>query len=265
MMSMRIWYQSAAPLASLPNYLAALQHRAAKVCSEGVDVFFNGVTEERYEGRLPAEVLKYAYAKLVLPAETIDFARSAEQEGFDAFVIGSFSEPFLPEIRSMVDIPVISLPEASLLLACSMAEQFALVTLAPSNARRLTAVVRRHGLERRVLGVYALPNPVDEGALERALREPNAVIADFKAVASAAIEAGADVVVPAEGILNLIMHENGIESIDEATIQDSVGAALLYAELLVNLKRRTGQGVGRHWAYAMPSPELKAQLDRHRG
>jgi len=262
--SMRIWYQSAAQLSSLTTYQASLQKLAAKVCSADVEVFFNGVTEERYEGRLPAEVLKYTYAKLVLPSETIDFARRAEREGYDAFIVGSFSEPFLPEIRSMVEIPVVSLPEASMLVACSMAEQFALVTLAPANARRLKAVVRRHGLDSRVMGVYALPHDVDEGILDAALKQPDAVIEDFKTVARTAIESGADVVVPAEGILNLIVHENGLGTMDGATIQDPIAAAFLYAEMLVNLKRRTGQGVGRRWTYAMPSPELKAQLDRHR-
>lgn len=264
MMGMRIWYQSMTQLGVLSNYTAALKERAAGVCSEDVEVFFNGVTEQRYQGRMPADILKYSYAKLVLQSEAIEFCRQAEREAFDAVVLGSFSEPFLQEARSVVDIPIVSMPESSLLVACSLAEQFALVTLAPANVRRLRSLVRRHGLESRVSGIYALSHHVDEADLNAALQNPNAVIADFMAVGRKAVDAGADLVLPAEGILNLLLHSNGATSIAGATVHDCVGVALLYAEMAVNLKRRAGVGVGRRWSYAMPPPELMTQLDTHR-
>lgn len=263
-MGIRIWYQSMTQLGALSNYAAALAQRAARVCSEHVEVVFNGVSEHRYQGRMPADILKYPYAKLVLQSEAIDFCRRAERENFDAIVLGSFSEPFLQEIRSVVDIPVVSMPESSLLVACSLAEQFALITLAPSNVRRLKSLVRRHGLESRISGIYAVTRHLDEADLNAALKQPDAVIADFTAVGRNAVDAGADLVIPAEGILNLLLHANGVDTIAGATVQDCVGVAFLYAELLVNLKRRAGLGVGRRWTYAMPPPELMAQLDAHR-
>ena len=50
----------------------------------------------------------------------IENAIKAEREGYDAFVLGSFSEPFLREIRSAVDIPVASVVESSVLVGCSL-------------------------------------------------------------------------------------------------------------------------------------------------
>ena len=93
---------------------------------------------------------------------SIAFGLQAEREGFDAYIIGSFSEPFLAETRSVLDIPVVSLAEASLLTACSLAEQFALITLSPAYARRVRSVVKRHGLEGRLSGIYTLSTAYDE-------------------------------------------------------------------------------------------------------
>jgi Asp/Glu/hydantoin racemase len=263
-MSIRIWYQSLTQLRALTGYAGALSRHVERICPEGVEVAFGGVTEQRYRGRMPAEILKYSYAKLVLQTEIIDFCRRAQSDGFDAVIIGSFSEPFLPEIRSLLDIPVVSMPEAALLVACSMGERLGLVTLAPSNARRVEALVRRHGLGSRVSGCYALAHHVDEADLDRAIGDPSAVLEDFRNAARYAVEAGADVVVPAEGILNLIVHQNGVTSIDGATVQDCVGVALLYARLAVDLKRRAGLGVARRGPYAMPPADLVAQLDEER-
>ena len=262
-MGIRIWYQSMTQLKTLTHYAAALEQHARRVCSEGVEVVFNGVSEERYHGRMPAEILRYSYAKLILQTEAIDFCRQAEREGFDAVILGSFSEPFLQETRSLLNIPVVSMPESALLVACSLAERLALITLAPANVRRLQALVRRHGLDSRISGYYALHKPLEEDDLNNALPQPADVIADFTAVAEQAAAAGADLVVPAEGILNLILHGNGVGSISGATVQDCIGVAFLYAELLVNLKRRVGVGLGRRGGYAMPPPDLLAHLDGH--
>jgi Asp/Glu/hydantoin racemase len=263
-MTMRLWYQSMTPLDHLAHYRAALQEHAARICSPGVEVSVNGVSPRLYKDRTPADVLKYPYAKLVAQQEVIDICRKAEAGGFDAVILGSFSEPFLAEIRSVLDIPVVSMAESALLVACSLAEQFALITLAPPNVKRVKALVRRHGFEGRVAAVLPLSNAVNEGQLDAALTTPKAVADDFSSVAARAVEAGVDVVVPAEGVLNLVVHRSGITTIGGATILDSVATSLLYAELLVNLRRRVGNGVGRRWAYAKPPPDLLADLAKLR-
>jgi len=68
-------------------------------------------------------------------------------------------------------------------------------------------------------------------------------------------------VIPAEGVLNEVLFWEGVQSIGDATVMDCVGASLLYAELLVDLKRRVGIGVGRRWLYATPPPDLLKTLD----
>lgn len=259
----KFWYQSAAPIRGLPHYRAALAQHALEACPETV-VTFNGVREERYHGRLPAELHRYPYAKFVLQMDSIEFAIQAEAEGFDAYIIGSFSEPFLTETRSVLDVPVVSLAEASLLAACSLSEQFALVTLAPGYARRLRGVVKRHGLEVRLIDVRALSTAQDEGSVDAAFASPEKLIDDFTAVARKLVADGADVVIPAEGLLSELLHANRIKSIDGATVLDCVGTALLQAEMMVKLKHSLGVGVGRRWAYARPPDDLMRELRQGR-
>jgi Asp/Glu/hydantoin racemase len=259
-MTRRFWYQSAAPIRGLPHYRAALAKHARLALPDGPEVAFHGVREERYHGRLPAELHRYPYAKFVLQMDFIEFALQAEREGCEAFIVGSFSEPFLAETRSVVDIPVASLAEASLLAACSLAENFALISLNPGYARRLRGVVRRHGLESRLVDARATSTPHDEATVDAAFASPGELIDDFSAVAASLVEAGADVIIPAEGLLSELLHENGIKSVHGATVLDCVGVALLHADMMVKLKRTLGVGVGRRWAYARPPADMLREL-----
>lgn len=256
----RFWYQSAAPIGNLPNYRAALARHAADACAAGVEVRFNGVREERYAGRLPAEIHRYPYARLVLQEDSIGFGLQAEGEGFDAFIIGSFSEPFLVETRSLLRIPVVSLAETALFTACSLGDQFGLVTLAPGYARRLRGVVRRHGLEARCRDVVPLRRSHDESSIDAAFSDPGMVIDDFAAAAEVLVAGGADVVVPAEGLLNELLRGAGIREVAGAPVLDCVGASLLQAEMMVNLRTRLGIGVSRRWTYARPPDDLLRDL-----
>ncbi len=261
---MKIWYQSLAPIRSLPHYTTALEAHALRACTAGTSVHFNGVNEARYGGRMPAEVHRFPYAKLVLQMDSIEFAIGAERAGFDAFVIGSFSEPFLQETRSVLEIPVVSLAEASMLTACSLGEQFALVSLSPSYARRLRAVVRRHGLEARLSGAYALQKHRDEATVDSEFASPGALIEDFTAVARRAIDDGADVVIPAEGLLSELLFANGIRTVASAAILDCVGACLLNAEMMVNARSRLQQALSRRWSYQRPDRDLIDELRGHK-
>lgn len=256
---MRIWYQSMAPIAHLPAYTEALGRHAKLACSPGVEVFFHGAREEPYRGTTPADLLRYPYAKHVLGEEAIGHALRAEREGFDAFILGSFSEPFLSEIRSLLGIPVISMPEAAMLLACSLAETFGMVTLGPPNIIRMRKTVARHGMHARVTGVHAFARQWDEAQLNSAFDDPAALIESFSEVARRCTAEGADLVMPAEGVLNEVLFQHGLREIDGATVMDCVGAALLHAEMLANAHKKLGLGAGRLWA-KRPAAEVLARL-----
>jgi Asp/Glu/hydantoin racemase len=181
----------------------------------------------------------------------------------DAFVIGSFSEPFLRQSRSAVDIPVLSLPESSFLTACSLAERFALITLSPKYARRVSEVVVRHHMEPRVAGVYPIGDDLKEREIDHALSEPGPVLRMIEEAATQAVAAGADVLILAEGILNEVAYFNGLRELQGASVMDAVGVTLMHAEMQVRMKRKLGLGVGRAWSYPKAPAELMSAMRRN--
>lgn len=126
---------------------------------------------------------------------------------------------------------------------------------------RVRRLVRLRGLGGQVSGIHGFPVQTDEAALNAAFDAPAPLIQTFTAVAEQAVAAGADVVVPAEGVLNEVLHANGVKAIGGATVLDCVGASLLYAEMMVALRCRLGTGVGRRWSYVKPPADLLAELE----
>jgi allantoin racemase len=174
----------------------------------------------------------------------------------------TFGDPFLTECRSLLQIPVSSMVESSLLVGCSMARQMALITLGPNTVQRVSELARGHGLSSRISGVVPLDPPVTEASLVDLLDSGMAeqFVSDFVAVAQQAVEGGADLIVPAEGALNEVLFRSGCERIRGVAVMDTLAVLIGYTELLVNLRSRSGLTVGRRWAYARPSADVIRDL-----
>lgn len=114
---MKIWHQSSVDLDNYPVYKASLAQHYAKVAAAGTQIVLHGVPESMWHGMSPSEVMRvpYAYHK-AMSRQLLHNVYKAEQEGYDAFVIGTYTEPLLRECRSLVDIPVISMPESTVLI-----------------------------------------------------------------------------------------------------------------------------------------------------
>src|SRR5437867_1373711 len=103
---MRIWHQSSTEIDGLGVYKRALEAHAAKILGGEGRIEVHGIPAGRYRGRAPSDALGNPFVHHLVLEPVLSNAVRAEQDGFDAFVIGSFSEPFLREVRSAVDIPV---------------------------------------------------------------------------------------------------------------------------------------------------------------
>jgi len=264
-MTMRIWHQSAAPFGAMGAYQDALMKHVNAIVSPGTAVTFHGLDPALYAGRPPAEVLKYAYARHVILGQIIENCRQAEREGYDAVAIAAYNDPFVREARSVVDIPVVSMAECSMLVACSTAKRFALVTLTPENVWRLREIVERHGLEKRVSGIYAIEPRTTERELSLGFANPQPVIDVFSPAVERAAAAGAELVIASEGVLNEVLYAHSFNRVGATPVLDCVGATFLYAELMVKLRRATGLTVGRAWDHAKPDGAMLADLTRALG
>ena len=257
---MRFWHQSMTELDGLGAYRDFLIKHAHTVLGDEAAIQVEGIRSGSYHGRTPTAALENAFAYHRVCDQIIDNAIHAQRDGFDAFVIGSFSEPFLTEIRSAVSIPVVSVLESSLLVACSLGRKVAPIANAPSITHMVQSAIETHGLTQRMLPAVSLDPAMNEPEMSRALSQPDTLLKAFNLAAQRAISQGADVIVPAEGVLSTVITANQIKVIGGAPVIDVFAVTWLYAVMMVRLHRDCQIGVSRVGAYAQADPALVALL-----
>jgi allantoin racemase len=259
---LRFWHQSMTELAGLGAYRDFLVQHARTVLGNAAVLQVEGIRSGSYHGRTPTAALENAFVYHRVCDQIIDNAIHAQRDGFDAFVIGSFSEPFLTEIRSAVDIPVVSVLESSLLVACSLGRKVAPIANAPSITRMVQAAIETHGLTQRMLPAVSLDPPMHEPEMAGAFAKPEALLKAFDQAVRRAIGQGADVIIPAEGVLSTVVTASGLKAIGGAPVIDVFAVTWQYAVMMVRLRQDCKIGVSRVGAYAQADPALVALLAR---
>ncbi|MBN8897647.1 MAG: hypothetical protein J0H35_05600, partial [Rhodospirillales bacterium] len=96
---------------------------------------------------------------------------------------------------------------------------------------------------------------------------PSAVITRFQEVARRIIaETGADVIIPGEVPLNLLLAINGVNRVDDVPVLAGLASTMKMAELMVDLHRVTGIRHSRHgWANSVPSDGRVEEVMRFYG
>ncbi|TWB87763.1 Asp/Glu/hydantoin racemase [Bradyrhizobium macuxiense] len=264
---MRIWHQSVTELEALPHYAESLARRFAAVAGPGVEIVLHGVPIGTYGTSSPAQALEYPRERTRVANVVLGQVERAEREGFDAVMIASFAEPALREARAVLDIPVTSMMESCLLAGCSVAPLIGIITISPAGARMLRECVDRHQLHTRIVGIVSLDPAFDEFDLQRAFGEPEKVRAAFESAARKVINAGADVIIPGEGVLNELVAHLDIRDLDRVGVIDATALTLMHTEMLVRAYQRSVLRTGRRWAYPKVPADLRDALDtpRRRG
>lgn len=249
-MTLRIWHQSVNELDRIEAYKRGIEAHAARFLGTEASVVVHGMPTGTYGELSPSDALGNAYLYHRVLSPIVEQAVEAERQGYDAFVMGSFSEPYLREMRTAVDIPVVSLTEAALLTGCALGGNIGMISNAPNVAYMTRNSVAKHHLEARVSAVTSLLPGMDEYELIAARDNPQAMIDAFTTRARELIADGAEVIVPAEGVMAEILAAQGLTRIDGAMVLDVFAAAWTQAIGLVRLRRGLGLGVSRAWAYS---------------
>ena len=253
----RIWYQGFTDPEIHGAYVGRLQAHLDRVAGPSVSVEFHGISP-------PARHL-HAVEELRCSLSAMANAVEAEARGFDGFALGHFQEAGIHEIKSLIDIPAISLGEASMHFACLLARRFGLITIDPIFIPWHQDQVIRAGLSERVVGVRAMrTSPADYMRAftdEAAYRD---VLRQFREQAEPLLAQGADMLIPAGGLpMLLLSREAGLE-IDGAPVLNGINALVAMTEAAVRLRRIDGIGVSRRSNYARPSgpaeEEFRAML-----
>jgi allantoin racemase len=245
----RIWYQSYVDEPNGKVYWERLRRHLATIVDPGTTVDVKGIT--------PHDNYAHAIVEFRCAREVICNAVSAEREGYDAFVMGHFQDAGLYEARSVVDIPVVALGEASMLYACQLGQRTGIVTINPRYISWFHHQIGKYGLEKRVTGVHAMT--FEPGQILKAY-ESEALAAEvvrlFAEQARPLVAAGCDVLIPGGGIPMLLFAAVDGHAVDGAPVINGIPIVVKMAELAVKLKRLNGLSVSRVSDFIKPPPEI---------
>ena len=257
---MKLWYQSLARQTESTPYGEILRKVINSAADPGTTVHMRGVSEAAGIG------VHYRFLEYHDSREVIYNAIKAEQEGYDAFLIGNISDACIREAREMVNIPVLGLSETSLHMACIMGANFALVTISEKWTPRLLENVQRYGLERRLVGVEALnTSPLD---LKKAMidgKHREYIVGEFIAAAKRLQAKGAEVIIPAGGDIIVFLADSGIYEIERSPIVNGIVELIKMGEMAVKLRALTGRFTSKRGGYSTPTGDFLERVRKFYG
>ena len=256
MNSIRIAYQSYVDYENGKSYWDNLGQHLEAISDAGTTVDIKGIT--------PYDSYAHALVEYRCAREMICNCIEAERAGYDAFVVGHFQDAGLYEARSVVDIPVIALGEASMLYSCQLGQRSGVVTINPRFTPWFHHQIGKYGLRERVAGVHAIK--FEPGQIMAAFDSEelfDEVLQQFAEQARPLVADGVDVLLPGGGIPMLLFAREHQHNVDGAPVINGIPIVVKMAEMAVKLKRLTGLGVSRTSDYVKPPLEIIEEFITH--
>lgn len=247
---MKIWYQSLTRPSAWEGYNSALRDvlNAAKDVDTEIEV--HGILKRGGIGD------QYRYLEFIEAQEVLENVEQASQQGFDAFLIGNICDPGIREAREITNIPVLGLGETSFHLASFLGANFSLVTGTEKHLPKITENVRKYGLHDNLHSVHAMQVTrlvdLDEGFTSTPAKQ--ALVEQFLVESELAVAKGAEVIIPAVGVLMVLLAQQNIHSTkSNVPILSGVNALVKMGEMAVRLRRlMQGSWTSRRNMYARP-------------
>lgn len=247
---MKILFQSLIETGRIPAYFTGMQKRAAVLARPGVTVDFIGMPEGIYGASAPSDVVRYPYMAAMTEQIILDNGLRAQSEGYDVFAIGSVQDPALEQARALLDIPVVGYGESAMHLACCLSSKFAVLVFQDGFDQMMDLRIQRLGLTSRSLPTMVIDANFDQ--VGRGLQDHETLVEPFTRAARAAIERGAEAIIPGQLYLSEAIVRSGIKRIDDVPVMDGLTANLKMAEVMHDLKV-AGVGVTRRgYLHAQP-------------
>ena len=252
----RIWWQSSRKLDNpgLETYNRYLLEHLESVKSEDTEIHIHGVEVDSFFAPYRAADLWTAGC----PGGILHHLMQAYHSGYDGAAIGCFGDPGLFEAREMTDFPVVGILETSMHLASILGGKFSGIAVGTKELPIIEERAHLYGMDKRFLPFIV--NHYELSDLCSAFDRPGPVLEIFSKSAQILVDAGAEVIIPACGFLNLLLARCGIREFHGALILDGIAVALKFTEMLIDLSRSIGLKVSRRLLFAAPSPEEKEAM-----
>jgi allantoin racemase len=250
--TMRIWHQSFTVLDDVPHYRDALGRHLSAQAQPGTVVDLHGMRAGTYPSDYPGTHIGYAYLAGLHKEQFVQAALRAQDEGYDAFFIATLPDTAYEEVRTVVDIPVISYGHTSVLMAALLGECVGIVNFIAALEPQLRRNMRNYHLDGVVGPILQVETEFTD--VMAAYAEPGPLVAAFERASRRAIEGGATVIVPGEGPLNVFLADQGISRVDDVPVLDSLGTCVRVAELRAAQYRSQGLVASRVGFYGAQPP-----------
>jgi allantoin racemase len=202
--------------------------------------------EVRHLASGPHHLEYKSYEPLVL-VETLKQLRKAEQEGFDACVIGCFDDPGLQEARELVNIPIIGPGETCFHLASMLGARYSIITGRRERiVKRVEDHMRMYGVDSRFCSFRFFDMQVPD------MRKNSSTL--FNRILSESRKAikndGAEVIVVGctctSGFMKELIAKLKVPVLDISVV------SFKYAEMLADLHRKVGLSHSKVYGYKTP-------------
>jgi allantoin racemase len=165
--------------------------------------------------------------------------------GCDGVVVGCYGDPGLFAAREISPVPVVGIAEASMLMACTVAHRFSIVTVLPRVIPFIQDMARVYGVESRCASVRGTPLTVLDCE-----RDPTAAQREIVVAARAAIaEDGAEAI--CLGCAGMGPLDRAVQAEVGVPVFDGVACAVKLVEGLVDY----GIATSRVAAFKQPEPK----------
>lgn len=258
-MRLRIWHQSFTDLDAFPLYRETLREHGRRVMEGEAEVVVHGLRPGTYPaGIAPMDVNSIGGLRMLNEQQVCEAALAAEAAGYDALALGCFFDPALHQARSLVNIPVVSLTESCMLTACSLGRRFAVISLTDFQKMLTEDLAASYGLAGRMAGVVAMSPAVRLFDLEGSGAVVESIKERFVASCRAALQLGAEVIIPGDGVLNEFLVRHRMLSVNGAVVLDSLGVLFHHAAFFARARASGSLDVSRRLLYAKPTQPMLA-------
>jgi Asp/Glu/hydantoin racemase len=173
----------------------------------------------------------------------LDYAYTAQQQGFDVFVVGSVQDPAIDEARGLLRIPVVGYGESAMHVACMLGRKFVVLVFQHRMDQIMDMRIERLGLAGRALPTALVPASFAD-VTHALAEEPDDLVERFREAAMSAIAQGAEAVIPGQLYLSEAVARAGIQRIDDVPVIDALSVTIKTAEMMHDLAT-LGIGVSR--------------------
>ncbi|MBF6170406.1 aspartate/glutamate racemase family protein [Nocardia blacklockiae] len=255
---MRIRFQKHAVEGRAPLLDKLYADHLAKVSDPTTEIEIRTLPPRLYSTELPEDLVGYGKIGLLFADYFARTAVAAERDGCAAWITGAGQDPGLAAARVRTTIPVVGYGEATWQLARQERHRLGLIGFIPHLVEPITDNIAAAG------AALASYDVVEDGPalVSRALAgDFGPFVAAYTAAAERAAAAGAQWLVPAEGIPNELLVHLEIRELCGLPVVDPGGLAVKTAEHLVKLRALgiTAEATTGYW-HRQPSPDLMAHI-----